>query len=213
MILGEQGLLCTSSLSSQASPPCLPTTVVAPLAGFLGSVFSLLRRSWSLSSHSFEWEPRSHLAAIGHTQRAPGVSDFWRCPCQRADPPAAHEHIPAPAAFRIVAPSYKGRRKDGAPLASNTSPDHPSFCVLLPTLVFHPTHVALWCRQIHWSQLSAQEVRYSWRECGMQGNVLLLESFLNSLYRHLNTENSLTLVRFAHNELCLCKLLLWFLGL
>lgn len=41
----------------------------------------------------------------------------------------------------------------------------------------------------------------------------LLESFLYSLYHHLNTENSLILVRFAHSELCLCKLLLWFLGL
>lgn len=42
---------------------------------------------------------------------------------------------------------------------------------------------------------------------------LLLESFLCSVYHYLNTENSLTLVRFAQDELCLCKMLLWLLGL
>lgn len=39
---------------------------------------------------------------------------------------------------------------------------------------------------------------------------LLLESFLYSEHHYLNTENSLILVRFAQNEIYLCKLLLWF---
>lgn len=64
LILGERGLQHLLSPPARLSPPCL-TTVAAPLAGFLGSVF-LLRWSWSLSSHSFEWERRSHPCNSQH---------------------------------------------------------------------------------------------------------------------------------------------------
>lgn len=114
-------------------------------------------------------------------------------------------HLPLQPASGI--PFYKREEHGWRPSClRHVNTYHPSLCILLPRRLFCQTRVALWCRQIHWSQHSAWQVGCHWREFGMQ-------SFLYSVYRYLNTENSLILVRFAQDETYLCKLLLWFLGL
>lgn len=124
-------------------------------------------------------------------------------PSQVGSSMAREESTPVPVAFCILASvSSKGRIKMEPPSRKHVSsvPLH-----FMSKTRFLPNIDCLWYRQIHWSQLSA-------------GRLMQLERIWDAgkcsccwrdyLACHLNT--SLILVRFAQNEIHLCKLFLWF---
>lgn len=164
---------------------CKSHKLAAPWVGVLCSFFPQI--FWLLFSHPFGL---THLAAQS-TPREYGGSVTSGSTRQAGSSMACEESTPIPVAFCILASiSSKGRIKMEPPLRKHISsvPLH-----LCPRLAFCPTD-CLWCRQIHWSQLSA-------------GRPMRLERMWDAgrcsccwrdyLVCHPNTECSLIFIRFA----------------
>lgn len=106
-----------------------------------------------------------------HTKQYWGSVMSGSAPCQNPSCSAAapqEDCTPATARMVLLPPAfwplfYKGRIKT-EPLL----PPSRKHISSVPLDFTSRTCVALWCRQSHWSQLSAWEVGCPWREFGMQ---------------------------------------------